>query len=88
MGKFLRCSVLHTREIVIPYCKDAPEHCTRAYQLFLPNIICSGETRRRLHKNISRQAAADESGSFEGQYSNVGTIPMVFGLHGLGTGVQ
>ncbi|KAL7520691.1 hypothetical protein ACHAWX_005398 [Stephanocyclus meneghinianus] len=88
MGKIPRCSVLHTREIVIPYCKDALEHCTRTYHILLPNILCSGHTRRRLQKNIPRQAAADESGSFEGQYSNVGTIPMVFCLHGLGTGIQ
>ncbi|KAL3774794.1 hypothetical protein HJC23_001422 [Cyclotella cryptica] len=83
MGKLLRCSVLHTREIAIPNCKDSPEYCVRTYQIFLPKILCSGEARRRLQKNIVRQEALDENG-----FHNIGTIPMVFALHGLGTDFQ
>ena len=85
MGKILKCSVLHEREIEIPNCKDDPEYCTRTYHLFLPNILCSGKVRERyLENNVVSYGTAHMNGSIEGEYHNVGIIPMVYALHGLG----
>ncbi|KAL7516764.1 hypothetical protein ACHAWX_001742 [Stephanocyclus meneghinianus] len=88
MVKLPKCSVLHTREVPIPNCKDAPEHCKRTYRLSLPNNLCEGQgdANRRLLQHITRKVEeVSDDKFFEGHYNNVGTIPMVFALHGFGT---
>lgn len=84
MTKALKCSVLHSREISIPKCEDDPAYCTRTYHLFLPDILCSGKARQRHLANIARYTSVDKDAYFEGEHHYVGTIPMVFVLHGLG----
>ena len=75
MTKLPKCSVFHTRQIIIPNCKDA----------LLPKILCDS-TPRNLEDKIIRRGPVNnyEDKFFSGQYRMVGTIPMVFALHGLG----
>jgi hypothetical protein len=90
MVKSLTCSLLHTRKIAVPNCLDGPEYCNRTYHIFLPDILCSDVSRRRQHKVDERTAAALDYTYFDGeyQYHNVGTILMVFVIHGLGSHAQ
>lgn len=85
MTKLPKCSVFHTRQIIIPNCKDAPKHCKRIYHILLPKILCDS-TPRNLEDKIIRRGPVNnyEDKFFSGQYRMVGTIPMVFALHGLG----
>ncbi|KAL3787544.1 hypothetical protein HJC23_013753 [Cyclotella cryptica] len=87
MVRLPKCSVLHAREVQIPNCKDAPEHCNRIYHLSLPNILCSddGDKKRRLPDDNITGTSYNDDKFFDGKYNHVGTIPMVFALHGLGT---
>ena len=84
MGRILKCSVFHARAIQIPNCEDDFQYCKRTYHLFLPDILCTGKARHLDNTIISRYVAVDENSYFEGEYRAVGTIPMVFALHGFG----
>ncbi|KAL3780632.1 hypothetical protein HJC23_000798 [Cyclotella cryptica] len=90
MAKLPKCSIHHTREVQLPNCQDASEHCNRVYHLLLPSILCDGfgtGDHGYLHQDI--RGGEDDDGNqdefFEGEYRDVGTIPIVFALHGLGT---
>lgn len=88
MTKLPKCSVTHTREVPIPNCKDAPQHCKRTYHVSLPDVLCDGyenDNRRALKPNTRRAQAVSGDKFFEGKYHDVGTLPMVFALHGFGT---
>eukprot|EP01082_Thalassiosira_pseudonana_P001862 g566.t1 g566 contig10:300384-301073(-) len=48
MVQSLKCTGLHTRQVIIPNCVDSAQHCNRTYHLFLPSILCSGSSDRDL----------------------------------------
>ncbi|KAL3781931.1 hypothetical protein HJC23_011436 [Cyclotella cryptica] len=90
MANLPKCSIHHTREIQLPNCKDASEHCNRVYHLLLPSILCDGYgtgDHGYLHQDIrgGEEDDGNQDEFFEGEYRDVGTIPIVFALHGLGT---
>lgn len=48
MVQSLKCTGLHTRQVIIPNCVDSAQHCNRTYHLFLPSILCGGSSDRDL----------------------------------------
>ncbi|KAL3788090.1 hypothetical protein HJC23_008152 [Cyclotella cryptica] len=93
MAKLPKCYVQHTREVLLPNCKDASEYCNRVYHLSLPSILCDRySTGNDGYPNQDIRGGEEEDGNqddfFEGEYRDVGTIPMVFALPSLGTNPQ
>jgi len=66
----------------MPDCGNG-EPCERIYHFVLPRILCRGGRRQR---DLQNDAYLENY--FEGHYYEVGTLPMLFGFHALGSDAQ